>query len=233
MAVKTRTELKSENSADFPDNITHLISPADLRGQMDDFADSMFLAEDLDTPGGPSSGSGSGSTVDTGEPYKIIMLSDGTVRAIPAGAVPPATPTGLAVIPRLTSASLTWTAVVGATSYQVTRDGGIIGTASSNSFRDTNVTIGATYGYRVASIDQYQQRSPASAPVSAFIDIALNQAPADVSITMWPTPIPIDGYSYVRVNALEVDVQTIAYVLSVDVGSLTSTPDPSVWILRI
>ena len=49
MAVKTRAELKSENTSDFPDNSARLISPADLRGQMDDTADSMLMLEDIPT----------------------------------------------------------------------------------------------------------------------------------------------------------------------------------------
>jgi hypothetical protein len=47
MTVKTRSELKAENSGDFPNNQTRLISPADLRGQMDDTADSMLMDEDI------------------------------------------------------------------------------------------------------------------------------------------------------------------------------------------
>ena len=62
MSVKTRAQLKDENAADFPNNNTGLISPAGLRGQMDDIADSMFLAEDLDTPGGPASSGGGGGS---------------------------------------------------------------------------------------------------------------------------------------------------------------------------
>jgi hypothetical protein len=46
MAVKTRAQLKSENASDFPDNTTKLISPADLRGQMDDVVDSALFPED-------------------------------------------------------------------------------------------------------------------------------------------------------------------------------------------
>jgi hypothetical protein len=225
MAVKTRTELKSENAADFPDNITGLISPADLRGQMDDLIDSAVFPED---------GAGSGGvTVDTGEPYRIIMLSDGTVLAIPFDAVTPEAPTDILITTRLTSVSLSWPAVAGATSYQITRNGTNIATTSFTSYRDAAVTVSQTYTYTIASVDQYQQRSAASDPATAFIDPALNQTPTDVTITVWPTPIPTDGYSYVRVNALELDVQTIAFALEVDVGSLTSTPDPSTWIIRI
>jgi hypothetical protein len=47
MTLKTRAELKAENAGDFPNNNTRLISPADLRGQMDDVADSALLREDI------------------------------------------------------------------------------------------------------------------------------------------------------------------------------------------
>jgi hypothetical protein len=60
MSVKTRTELKSENATDFPDNSARLISPADLRGQMDDVVDSMLMAED-DLPGGMFVNTGEGA----------------------------------------------------------------------------------------------------------------------------------------------------------------------------
>lgn len=47
MAVKTRDALKAENASDFQDNVAQLISPADLRGQMDDTADSALFPEDI------------------------------------------------------------------------------------------------------------------------------------------------------------------------------------------
>jgi hypothetical protein len=181
----------------------------------------------------PIEGAWIANTVDTGDVYKGIMLSDGTVVAIPYDAEVPEAPTDISIITRLTSVSLSWPAVTGATSYQITRNGTNIATTAFTSYRDAAVTVSQTYTYTIASVDQYQQRSPASDPVIAFIDPALNQTPADVTITVWPTPIPIDGYSYVRVNAMELDVQDIAFELEVDVGSLTSTPDPSTWIIRI
>jgi hypothetical protein len=46
MAVKTRAQIKSENASDFPDNAAHLISPAGLRGQLDDIVDSALFPED-------------------------------------------------------------------------------------------------------------------------------------------------------------------------------------------
>jgi hypothetical protein len=47
MAVKTRAQLKSENASDFPDNTARMISPADLRGQMDDIVDSALFPGDV------------------------------------------------------------------------------------------------------------------------------------------------------------------------------------------
>jgi len=54
-----------------------------------------------------------------------------------------------------------------------------------------------------------------------------------VGIAVWPLPIPTDGYSYIRVTAVDIDVQDMAYILNVDAGSITPTPDPSVWILKV
>jgi chitodextrinase len=181
----------------------------------------------------PLEGTWVSNTVDTGQVYKGIMLSDGTVRAIPVDAVAPVPPTGLARVIRLTSVSLTWTAVPGVAHYQVSRDGANIGTSTSTDFRDTTVSVGNTYSYTVSSVDQYQQRSPPSASVSATVDLSLNSAPTDVVITCWPTPLPTDGPAFVRVNAREIDVHDMAMALNVDAGSLQATNDPSVWIIRI
>lgn len=46
MAVKTRAQLKAENATDFPTNLSGQISADDLRGQMDDVADSVLFPED-------------------------------------------------------------------------------------------------------------------------------------------------------------------------------------------
>jgi hypothetical protein len=177
--------------------------------------------------------SADGLTVDTGEKYRIIMLSNGSTFAIPYAAVPPTAPTGVVAIARLTSVNLNWGIVSGATSFVIKRNGIQIGTTGNQTYRDTNIVIGNTYSYTVSSVDQYKQRSPPSATVSAFIDPSLNAAPTNVAIYCWPNPIPTDGPAYIRVNAREIDVQTIAYMLNVDAGSLSATADPSVWAFRI
>ena len=74
MSVKTRAELKSENASDFPDNVTRLISPADLRGQMDDVADSAILAEDL-----PGLGLTTVVTIVSDNSYTLTAADSGTL----------------------------------------------------------------------------------------------------------------------------------------------------------
>jgi len=179
------------------------------------------------------SGAGSGLTVDTNELYRLIMLSNGSVFAIPYAAVPPPAPTGVTATVRLTSVNLEWPIVPSAASFVIKRDGVQVATSVYQSYRDTTVIVGNTYTYTVSTVDQYRQRSPQSAPVTAYINPALNAAPADLAIRCWPLPIPTDGPAIIRVNAREIDTQTIAYALHVDAGSLTATSDPSVWVLRI
>jgi chitodextrinase len=226
MTAKLRAELKSENATDFPDNTAGLISAGDLRGQLDDIIDSATFPED----GG---GGGGGTTIDTGEPYKIVMLSNGTVRAIPVTAIPPIAPTGMSVVVRLASVSVSWLAVTGAVRFNIYRNDVFLSETTSLNFRDTNVVIDNTYEYKVSSIDQYGQISPRSEPVSATPALSLNHAPTDVVITCWPTPISTDGPTFVRVNALELDAQDMSFLLNIDAGSLRATNDPSLWIITL
>lgn len=48
MTAKDRDQLKLENASDFPDNTSGMISPADLRGQLDDIIDSAAFPVELD-----------------------------------------------------------------------------------------------------------------------------------------------------------------------------------------
>lgn len=181
-------------------------------------------------PQGPPGASGmTDDTVDTFESYKIIMFADGTVRAIPSTAFPPAAPTDLATIALLSSVRFSWVAASGATSYYVYRTGQGPVHVSSLLYRDVNISAGATYEYWVQSVDQYGQRSALAGPVSAFVNPALNVAPT-VAVTTWPPTLPVTGKTLIRVNASDVNAQILALALSVDVGTISSTADPSVWI---
>lgn len=171
-----------------------------------------------------------GTTEDTGETYKVILFSDGRTKSVPVSATAPAAPTGLSRTVRVNSVRLSWIAVTGAASYIIYRDGVQVGTTTQTAYRDKNVTLSATYTYGVRAANQYEQRSPISTTVSAFIDPALNVTPT-IEVRSWPTTVATNGRAIIRVNAKDLDTQTLALALNVDVGTLISTADPSVWIL--
>ncbi|MFC4101907.1 lytic polysaccharide monooxygenase [Paenibacillus xanthanilyticus] len=60
------------------------------------------------------------------------------------------TPTGLAASSITnTSLTLSWTAVSGATSYEVYRNGALVGTSTTTSFANTGLTAGTSYSFTV------------------------------------------------------------------------------------
>jgi hypothetical protein len=179
--------------------------------------------------GGGTSGGVGGDTVDTFEHYRIIMLADGTVRAIPFDTPVPAMPTGVTATARLSSVRVAWTPAPTGAVYIVTRGGVEVTRTDNSSYRDLAITPGSTYTYQVQTIDAYGQRSPITSPVTAFIDPALNVAPT-VTVRAWPASFPTNGRTVLRVNAGDVNAQALALALNIDAGTLTATGDPSVWI---
>jgi autotransporter-associated beta strand protein len=81
------------------------------------------------------------------------IINNGTIITLPPA------PTGLTATPGTTSATLGWTAVSGATSYQVKRAttaGGpftVIGSPATNSFSATGLTAGTTYYFVVSAVN--------------------------------------------------------------------------------
>ena len=61
-------------------------------------------------------------------------------------------PTGVVATAGDAQVALTWTAVAGATSYQVLRNGVLIANPVSNSYVDTGVTNGTTYTYTLKTV---------------------------------------------------------------------------------
>ena len=90
------------------------------------------------------------------------------------GNVTLSTPTGLTATASVTSVSLSWNSVSGASSYKVYRGnspGGSysqIGTASSNSYTDTGLSSG-TYYYRVSAVNSSGVEGPQSSYASATV----------------------------------------------------------------
>lgn len=94
-------------------------------------------------------------------------LGAGTTDA-PAPGLP--APTGLAVTgTTASSASLSWNAVPGASSYDVYRDGTKVNAAAvtSTGYTDSGLTAGTAYGYTVAAVDASGAPGARTAPVTA------------------------------------------------------------------
>jgi hypothetical protein len=182
--------------------------------------------------GGGGSGSLTQATVDTGALFKAIYLSDTTVRAIPVAAIAPATPSGLAATASIGSIGLSWSSAARATSYRVIRNGSLLATVTNPAYRDVAVAVGSTYTYSVQSVDQYGERSPVSGTVSAFVDPSFNHAPV-ADIRTYPATAPSNGYTILRLNGFDSDIQNLAMMLGVDTGTLQATEDPSVWLLAV
>jgi len=174
-----------------------------------------------------------GQTSDTGDHYRVILLSNGTVKAIPFATPVPTVPQSFSLTSvKLSSVHMAWSAPVTSASprtYAIWRSGAQIGTTTALVYRDTTVVAGNTYQYQVQTIDPYGQRSPKTAQISAFIDPALNVNPT-ISVHAWPPQLNTIGKTILRVNSTDVDAQIIARTLSVDVGTITPTQDPSVWM---
>src|SRR5581483_11768727 len=78
----------------------------------------------------------------------------------------PGTPSSLTATAGDSSVSLAWSASAGAMSYQVFRDGAVVGSTATNSYSDSGLTNGTTYAYTVSAVNS-AGASPESAAVSA------------------------------------------------------------------
>ncbi|GAA5019998.1 cysteine/serine endopeptidase inhibitor [Kitasatospora paranensis] len=95
----------------------------------------------------------------SGITWKFVGTGGGTT-ALPA-------PTGLRVTATTaSSASLSWAAVPGASSYAVYRAGTKVGTTPAASYTDTGVSAGTGYRYTVAAIDSAGNAGTRSAAVT-------------------------------------------------------------------
>jgi Gametolysin peptidase M11/NPCBM-associated, NEW3 domain of alpha-galactosidase len=86
--------------------------------------------------------------------------------------VPPTAPERLATRQRQSEIQLSWNAStdnVGVTGYRVLRDGVAVGTTSTNSWSDSNVTTGTTYTYVVVASDRAGNQSSPSNSVSVTV----------------------------------------------------------------
>jgi hypothetical protein len=110
----------------------------------------------------------------------------------------------------------------------IIRDGLSIGTVTTTSFQDTNITLGARYTYIIEAVNAVDLRS-ISPNLAVYIDPAL-AAPPTTSISVYPNPIPANGSAWVRINGIDPNAFSMTFSLNVDSGTLTPTTDPSLWI---
>ena len=130
---------------------------------------------------------------------------------------PPDTPTGLSATVNGVSVELNWNAVSDATSYNVYRDGSLLGSVSSNSFTDSGLADG-TYLYEVTAVN-VNGESGSKASVSATIDTAPPDTPTGLSATVngdsvelaWGTASDAASYKVYRGGSLLSSVSSNSY----------------------
>jgi hypothetical protein len=68
--------------------------------------------------------------------------------------IPEAIPSGLtAVAVSQTQINVSWTAVPGATSYELERDGSVIASQAGTTYSDTGLGVGTAHTYRVRAVE--------------------------------------------------------------------------------
>jgi chitodextrinase len=134
-----------------------------------------------------------------------------TCHGRPSDTTPPTMPTGLAASASgPTAIDLTWTASTDATGvakYTVERDGTVVGTSTTTSYRDTAATPGVTHSYRVSAVDYNGLTSAPAGPV-------VIGGPPDTTPPSTPT-----GLAATSVQANQV---SLSWTASTDNGTVTS-----------
>ena len=104
-----------------------------------------------------------------------------TVNGTPNVVAPP-TPTGLVAAPGDGTVTLAWSAVAGATSYQVYRGATLLGSPTATTFTDSGLVDGTSYSYTVKALNG-TVASGASTPVSCTPVATAPDAPTNVVAT--------------------------------------------------
>ncbi|MFC1418088.1 fibronectin type III domain-containing protein, partial [Streptacidiphilus cavernicola] len=116
----------------------------------------------------------SGLTASTGYSYTVTAVNSAgesapssavsVTTAAGSGSGVPAAPGGLAAgTVTSTSVALSWSAVSGATSYNVYRGGVKVGSASGTSYTDSGLTASTGYSYTVTAVNSAGESAPSSA----------------------------------------------------------------------
>lgn len=138
---------------------------------------------------------------------------------------PPATPTGLtATATGISSITLSWYGVAGATSYKVYQNGAEVATVTTNSYNAEGLNAGTNYCYTVKAVNSYGSESaasnedcettwPATAPT---VPTNLQATPGGESVSLtWDPAERATSYRVYNGNTLVAEnVQGTSYVVT-------------------
>ncbi len=157
--------------------------------------------------------------------FTVVALN-GTAASSPSAAVSavpvataPLAPTNLVATPGDAKVTLTWTASVGATKYDVLRAGVKIATVTMPTYLDSTVTNGSVYSYTVIAYKVNSLASPASGAASATpvapplpTPTGLAATPGDATVSLtWGSVSGATSYDVYRGGTLLVNVATPGY----------------------
>lgn len=154
-----------------------------------------------------------------------------TPGVMPAAALtPPAAPTGIAAVAGDGQATVSWSAVAGASAYQVYRataagtPGTPVGTSSTTSFVDTTVANGSTYFYAVTALNAAGEgpASTQSAAVTPQPALTLPGAPTGVTVAAGNARVTVTWAAAARASSYRVYRSTTPGVQGTSVGTTTS-----------
>ena len=161
----------------------------------------------------------------------------------------PAAPSGLVATPGNAAVSLTWTAVSGASSYEVFRNGTQVGTSTTASYSDTGLTNGTAYSYTVRTVvgtavsaDSAAQSATPVAPIVLTAPTGLTATGGVGQVALsWTAVTNATGYQILR-NGTQIGTSTTAsytdttavigtaysYTIVATAGSASSSPSAAV-----
>ncbi len=116
----------------------------------------------------------------------------------------PGAPTGLTATPGSTSVALSWTAVANATSYNVYRNGSVVGSPTATTFSDTGLVNGTAYTYYVKAVT------------------ATTEGTASTSVVATPAKPPVNGTFTGAIASIAQGHGTIRVVIVITNSKITS-----------
>lgn len=153
----------------------------------------------------------------------------GTAAPPPPPALPPA-PTNLAATVSSGAVSLSWSAVSGATGYLVSRATASAGPFSAltpsaqaeTTYRDAAVVLGATYWYRVATVN-----AAGTGSASAAVSAAVPPGASTVTVTISPASATVDACTSAQLSATVTGVADTSVTWSIQEGATGGSVDAS------